>query len=118
MLQATLREKLEKRLKSLEKVRVGSERQLSNEKFLAKAPPKVDYDLVLQIPESQAGALREKLEKRLKSLEKVRVGSERQLSNEKFLAKAPPKVVESIRSKMADYESQIERIRKSLEGLG
>ncbi len=77
-----------------------------------------DYDLVLQIPESQAGALREKLEKRLKSLEKVRVGSERQLSNEKFLAKAPPKVVESIRSKMADYESQIERIRKSLEGLG
>lgn len=76
-----------------------------------------DFDLSLDLPEEQKAALKQKLEKQLKSLEKARNGAANQLKNEKFLAKAPANVVESIREKLADYESQIERIKTTVEGL-
>jgi len=76
-----------------------------------------DFDLAVELPEEQKRALRGKLEKQLQQLEKARNGSERQLSNEAFLAKAPEQVVASIKEKLADYESQIGRIRQTLAGL-
>ncbi|MBI1357975.1 MAG: valine--tRNA ligase [Acidobacteria bacterium] len=76
-----------------------------------------DFDLAVELPEEQKKALKGKLEKQMAQLEKGRIGSERQLSNEAFLAKAPESVVASIKEKLADYASQIERIRKTLETL-
>jgi valyl-tRNA synthetase len=39
------------------------------------------------------------------------------LSDEKFLSRAPAQVVESIRVKMADYETQLQKVRTALNGL-
>ncbi len=77
----------------------------------------VDFDLVLQLPASESAVLRERLSKQLQPLQKARDSSIRQLGNEQFLAKAPPRVVGSIREKLADYESQIARIQSTLDGL-
>ncbi len=76
-----------------------------------------DFSLEIDLPEEQKQALRGKLEKQLQQLDKAAGGARKQLGNEKFLAKAPEKVVEEIRGKLADYESQIERITKTLGGL-
>ena len=76
-----------------------------------------DFDLRLELPAEETKTLRERLGKQLKPLEKARDSSQRQLGNEQFLSKAPPHVVESIRKKLADYESQIARIRETLSGL-
>jgi len=42
----------------------------------------------------------------------------RQLSNEKFTAKAPAHVIDEMRIKLADYETQIERSRAALAETG
>ena len=75
------------------------------------------FDLVLHLPASETAVLRERLSKQLKPLQKARDSSKRQLGNEQFLSKAPPHVVESIREKLADYESQIARIQSTLDCL-
>ena len=77
-----------------------------------------DFDLQLELPAEETKILRERLTKQLQPLEKARDSSQRQLGNEQFLSKAPRHVVESIRKKLADYESQIARIRETLSGLG
>ena len=77
-----------------------------------------DFDLQLELPAEETKTLRERLGKQLKPLEKARDSSQRQLGNDQFLSKAPPHVVESIRKKLADYESQIERIQETLSELG
>jgi len=76
-----------------------------------------ELDLTLELPAAQTKLMRERLEKQIKPLEKARDSSQRQLANEKFLAKAPESVVASIREKLADYEKQIERIQATLNGL-
>ena len=76
-----------------------------------------DLDLVLHLPEAELKVLEERLLKQLKPLEKARDSSTRQLGNEQFMAKAPAHVVDGIRGKLADYESQIERIRGTLDSL-
>ena len=76
-----------------------------------------DFALQLELPAEETKTLRERLAKQLKPLEKARDSSQRQLGNEQFLSKAPPHVVESIRKKLADYESQIQRIRETLSSL-
>ncbi len=76
-----------------------------------------DFDLQLELPAEETKTLRERLAKQLKPLEKARDSSQRQLGNEQFLSKAPPHVVASIRKKLADYESQIKRIRETLSSL-
>jgi valyl-tRNA synthetase len=73
-----------------------------------------DFDLAVDLPEEQKKSLRSKLQKQLANLEKAAGGTRKQLSNEAFLAKAPENVVASIKEKLADYESQIERITKTL----
>ena len=70
----------------------------------------------IELPEEQKNALKVKLAKQLESLEKAANGAKRQLGNEAFLAKAPEAVVAGIKEKLADYESQIERIKSTLEG--
>ncbi len=60
---------------------------------------------------------RARIEKEIANLEKVIENSNRQLSDETFLGKAPAKVVETVRAKLADYQAQLAKNKKLLEGL-
>jgi len=89
--------------------------------FKAEAPPKASairstaqFDLVLQVPKTQEDAQRKRLEKEKEQLVKNIANSNRQLGDEAFLAKAPAKVVETIRLKLADYEAQLRKIDDAL----
>ncbi len=62
-------------------------------------------------------AQRKRLEKQIEQLDKVIASSLRQLSDQKFLSRAPAPVVDSIRGKLADYEAQLEKSRTALEAL-
>ena len=57
---------------------------------------------------------RERLSKEIAELEKVIANSQRQLSNEAFIAKAPEKIVAGMRQKQAEYESQLAKLRATL----
>ncbi len=76
-----------------------------------------DFDLVLQLPAADMTALRTRLLKEIDQLGKAAGNSERQLSNEEFIRKAPEQVVTSIRAKLADYEAQLAKSRATLEAL-
>jgi valyl-tRNA synthetase len=69
-----------------------------------------EFDVVLHVPAAQEQAQRKRIEKELEQLEKNISNIERQLNDEVFLGKAPPKVIESLRSKLADYKAQREKL--------
>jgi len=94
-------------------------RKLANVKleFKAEAAPKApairstaEFDLVLEVPKSQEEAKARREAKEREQLEKNIANSKRQLSDEVFLSKAPQKVVDSIRAKLADYEAQLAKL--------
>ncbi|MGH9509587.1 MAG: valine--tRNA ligase, partial [Terriglobales bacterium] len=62
-------------------------------------------------------AERQRLEKELAKLQTEIANAHRQLSNEQFLAKAPPKVVEGIRRSEQEKQVLLEKTRAALEGL-
>jgi len=64
---------------------------------------------VLEVPEGQQDAQRKRVEKEKEQLVKNIANSLRQLSDEKFLAKAPAKVIDTIRTKLAEYEAQLRK---------
>jgi valyl-tRNA synthetase len=67
----------------------------------------VGFDWEIQVPQSQPEAQRKRIEKEREQLVKNISNSERQLSDDVFLSKAPVKVVESIRQKLANYQEQL-----------
>ena len=76
-----------------------------------------DFDLSIELPEARRAVMRKSLEKQLDRIAKAADGARSRLANESFLTKAPPHVVGSLRKKLAEYESQIDRIRSTLSGL-
>ncbi len=54
------------------------------------------------------------LKKENEQLEKVIANSRRQLTSEAFISKAPAKVIESMRAKLAEYESQLKKNRDAM----
>jgi valyl-tRNA synthetase len=82
-----------------------------------------DFDLLLKVdptaerPAASTPEARARVEKEIEKLNLNIANSERQLSDETFLAKAPAKVIESIRSKLADYRQQLAKNQKLLEDL-
>jgi valyl-tRNA synthetase len=76
-----------------------------------------EFDLVLNVPKGQADAQRKRLEKEREQLEKNVANSNRQLTDETFLSKAPAKVVDTIRTKLAEYEAQLAKVKAALDGL-
>ena len=60
---------------------------------------------------------RKRLEKEREQLEKNIANSTRQLGDETFLSRAPAHVVESIKTKLVDYETQLAKVRKALNGF-
>jgi valyl-tRNA synthetase len=91
----------------------------------AEAAPKLtgavrstpDFDLVLSVPAAQQEAQAARLQKENVQLEKNIANTERQLSDEKFMGKAPEHVVASMRQKLADYKLQLEKNREALQGF-
>ena len=89
--------------------------------FKAEAVPKAAairstprFDLVLELPKAQEETRRKRLQKEREQLVKNIDNSKRQLSDETFLSKAPPHVIESIRKKLVDYEEQLRKIDDTL----
>jgi valyl-tRNA synthetase len=70
-----------------------------------------EFDLVLRISQAQVAVQHKRLEKEIEQLEKVIANSERQLANERFLARAPEQVVNSIRQKLSEYRGQLAKSR-------
>ncbi|MEZ5403305.1 MAG: valine--tRNA ligase [Bryobacteraceae bacterium] len=77
-----------------------------------------DFELQLSVNETQMAALQQRLVKEIAQLEKTIASSERQLGDEKFLARAPDHIVAGMREKLGEYQSQIEKSRQVLAGLG
>ena len=76
-----------------------------------------EFDLALDVPHAQTGAHRKRLEKEQEQLVKVIANSKRQLADEAFTGKAPAKVIESLRKKLSDYESQLSKTEATLMSL-
>ncbi|HKW97286.1 MAG TPA: valine--tRNA ligase [Bryobacteraceae bacterium] len=77
-----------------------------------------EFDLLLNVPAAQMTEQLKRLQKEREQLEKNIANSNRQLADETFLNRAPAHVVESIRTKLADYETQLDKVRKALNGMG
>ncbi len=74
------------------------------------------FDVAIDVPHGQLEAQRRRLEKERDQLTKNIANSERQLSDEVFLSRAPEKVVEGIRAKLAEYQTQLRKIENRLNG--
>ncbi len=76
-----------------------------------------EFDLSLELPAERKAVLRRKLQKQLKEIERATASACGKLDNEKFVTRAPEHIVSSLRQKLQDYESQIERIKNTLTTL-
>lgn len=76
-----------------------------------------DFDLILAVPLAQKDAQIKRLKKDNEQLEKTIANTERQLKDEKFTSKAPPAVIESMRAKLADYQTQLRKNYEALDEL-
>jgi valyl-tRNA synthetase len=72
------------------------------------------FTVAINVPAAQLEVQRKRLEKERDQLIKNIANSDRQLNDEVFLGKAPQKVVDSIRAKKLEYESQLQKIQSSL----
>ena len=72
------------------------------------------FDLVLQLPEAQAGVQRARFLKESAELRKAIENSERQLQDDVFRSKAPEKVIQGMETKLAGYRSQLLKLENSL----
>ena len=75
-----------------------------------------DFDLSLDVPQGQQEAQQKRLTKERDQLLKNITSLKRQLGDEVFLGKAPEKVVESLRAKLLEYETQLAKVEASLNG--
>jgi valyl-tRNA synthetase len=86
--------------------------KLANTRHTARFDVRLVYEKQIDV-----AAEREKLTKELDKLEKEEANGERQLGNEQFVAKAPAHVVEKLRSRKAELEVLIEKLRSKVKEL-
>jgi valyl-tRNA synthetase len=72
------------------------------------------FTVSIDVPHTQLEAQRKRLGKERDQLIKNIANSDRQLSDEVFLGKAPAKVIDSIRAKRAEYAAQLQKVLESL----
>ena len=92
-----------------EKVNLELIERLANVTLNVEPHDGAGYSLSLGIPVPT-----DRLTKENEQLEKVIANSKRQLENDDFIQKAPAKVVDSIRAKLAEYEAQLSKNRAAL----
>ncbi len=100
----------------------GVDRLEFSDESLAKRPgarttPRFEVCIVYK-QQVDVGSERERLTKELKKLEAEMANAQRQLGNEQFLSKAPAKVVENLRARVAELELLLRKIRSALADLG
>ena len=90
--------------------------QLSNTTLTVEAAAGPGFDLKLDLPEAAglSDQQKDRLLKENEQLEKVIANSKRQLSNDDFTGKAPAKVIDTLKSKLAEYEAQLANNRAQL----
>jgi len=76
-----------------------------------------DFDLLLQLPEVDSEGQRIRLRKEIAELDRLILAKDSQLGNEKFLNGAPAHVVDSLRSKRAEYVAQRDKSQAALSDL-
>jgi valyl-tRNA synthetase len=82
----------------------------------ARSTARFDLHLVYE-RKIDVAADRDRLTKELEKIEKEYANNQRQLSNEQFLAKAPRKVVEGLRSRAQELVSLIGKTKSKLDEL-
>jgi len=102
-------------IRKLSRVQITPSRGRVPAKGVKRSTP--DFDLVLDVPEARIEALRASLRKEVDNLERLVANSRRQLDDDGFCQRAPGRVVESIREKLAEYEAQLAKSRAALEDL-
>ncbi len=75
------------------------------------------FTIKLEVPEGNRAALRQRLEKDQQQFEKLIANIDRQLANESFLSKAPPKVLDDLKSKRAHYDAELQKSVQQLSEL-
>ncbi len=78
----------------------------------------VDFAVTLTLSGAQVEAIRQRVSKRIGELEKVIASSTKQLSSEAFVSKAPAHVIDGIKEKLANYESELAQQQAALTELG
>jgi valyl-tRNA synthetase len=103
------------RLATVEKVEFvqASLAKLPGARHTARFDVHVIYEKQIDV-----AAERERLKKELEKIERDIANGERQLSNEQFLAKAPPPVVEGLRKRAAELQVLREKTSSKLKELG
>jgi valyl-tRNA synthetase len=81
---------------------------------ITRSTPEFDLHLHAVAPASDTRA---RLVKEIARIEKAVESTTRQLEDETFVSRAPAKVVESMRGKLAEYLEQLKRNRELLDGL-
>jgi valyl-tRNA synthetase len=107
-------------IEKLARLHLISESNGGSDSNLLRSVP--EFDLAIRVPAanvngSQGGESRPRLEKHKADLLKAIDSSTRQLSDEKFLAKAPQKVIDALSSKLKDYQAQLARIEAQLNRM-
>jgi valyl-tRNA synthetase len=74
-----------------------------------------EFDLIVRVSAEQAAAQRARVAKDIERLEKVIANSERQLSDQTFVSRAPAHVTDSIRQKLSEYRAQLAKHHESLQ---
>jgi valyl-tRNA synthetase len=69
------------------------------------------FDLLLHVPEADAESQRQRDMKEGEQLNKLIANIDRQLSNDKFLKSAPAHVIDSLRTKRAEYVARLEKLQ-------
>jgi valyl-tRNA synthetase len=86
-------------------------------KGATRSTARFDVHVIFQRKIDVAGEC-ERLKKDLEKLEKEFANNQRQLGNEQFLAKAPAKVVDGLRTRAAELTILLEKTRNKLKELG
>jgi valyl-tRNA synthetase len=89
----------------------------TNTEFEVKPANDPGFSLQIDFPENAAATEEHaaRLRKENEQLEKVIANSKRQLENEEIVRKMPEKVVATLRTKLAEYESTLAKNRAALE---
>jgi valyl-tRNA synthetase len=84
----------------------------SNAGALLRSTPEFDLRIEAEAPPADGtgtGPTRDRIQKEIDDLRKPIENLRRQLADEEFLKKAPAKVIETMRGKLADYEAQLKK---------
>ena len=87
---------------------------------LLRSSPAFDLRIEAQAPATNGASSAEtrvRLEKRKRELKGLIDSHKRQLGDQQFLSKAPAKLIETMKAKLADYEAQLSKNEDQLRGL-